>query len=92
MTASSNLISLAVLAALALVACGGSNQPAVSPSDLAAALCVAKVVRAAGPLSAPPPPAAALELAQKLVACVPAAPAPKPTPADAGAPASDGGR
>jgi hypothetical protein len=81
--------AFAVLA-LSLVACGGAKPPAVAPADVAAALCVAKVVREAGDPRALAPEAA-VALALRVGACLPKAP-PAPVAADAGALASDGGR
>jgi hypothetical protein len=68
---------------LVLAACGGApSVPAVSPSDVKAALCFASAVKAAGdPRQLKPETAVALAL--KVAACFPKAPAAS-TP-DAGA-------
>jgi hypothetical protein len=88
-----SLASFALVAvALAHGGCAcspGTQPPAVAPADVAAALCVAKVVREVGdPRTLAPE--AAVALALRVAACLPKAPlAPAQSAPDAGA---DGGR
>lgn len=73
-------LSVSVVLALVIAACGGSASPPVSPADVAKALCVASVVKAAGDPRALSPEAA-VALASAVAVCV----APAPSEGDAGA-------